>query len=171
MKILKFNWLAKCLVILAVLLCMAALTACSSSSTTTTTPTSTTTATTTSTTSPVTNTTTNPTTTTTTSTTTTTTASGQPVTINLVAQGIAFDQSTLTVPAGAKVIMNFNNKDSMAHNFALYTDSNAGTAIFKGEVITNSSTTYNFTAPSTPGTYFFRCDIHPTQMTGKFIVQ
>jgi plastocyanin len=88
-----------------------------------------------------------------------------------VAQNISFDQSTLTVAAGAKVTMNFNNKDNMPHNFALYTDSSAGTAIFKGTVITNSSTTYTFTAPSTPGTYFFRCDIHPTQMTGKFVVQ
>lgn len=34
-----------------------------------------------------------------------------------------------------------------------------------------ATTTYTFTAPSTPGTYFFRCDVHPTVMTGQFIVQ
>jgi len=33
-----------------------------------------------------------------------------------------------------------------------------------------ATTTYTFTAPSTPGTYFFRCDVHPETMTGQFIV-
>jgi plastocyanin len=33
-----------------------------------------------------------------------------------------------------------------------------------------TTTTYTFTAPSTPGSYFFRCDVHPTQMTGTFVV-
>ena len=28
----------------------------------------------------------------------------------------------------------------------------------------------SFTAPSTPGRYFFRCDVHPTLMTGFLVV-
>jgi plastocyanin len=60
----------------------------------------------------------------------------------------------------------------MPHNFAAYTDQTANNVIFQGQIVTGPATaTYNFTAPSTPGTYFFRCDIHPTQMTGQFIVQ
>jgi hypothetical protein len=31
--------------------------------------------------------------------------------------------------------------------------------------------TEKFTAPSTPGTYYFHCDVHPDQMNGTFIVQ
>jgi plastocyanin len=96
---------------------------------------------------------------------------GQSVTINLVAQGFAFDKATITVPAGASVTINFTNKDSAPHNFALYTNSSATTSIFKGQTVTASSVTYNFTAPSTPGSYFFRCDVHPTMMTGTFVVQ
>jgi len=62
--------------------------------------------------------------------------------------------------------------DAVAHNFALYTDSSATTKIFQGTIITGpATTTYTFSAPSTPGTYFFRCDVHPTTMTGSFIVQ
>jgi len=58
------------------------------------------------------------------------------------------------------------------HNFAVYTDSSATNTIFKGQVITGPETvTYTFTAPAQAGTYFFRCDIHPTVMTGQFIVQ
>ncbi len=102
------------------------------------------------------------------------TASGAPSgPIDLVAQNIAFDKKTITVKAGSMVTINFNNKDSgIPHNFAAYTDSSASTPIFVGAIITGpATTTYTFSAPSTPGTYFFRCDVHPTQMTGQFIVQ
>jgi plastocyanin len=79
--------------------------------------------------------------------------------------------STITVPAGAPVLIHFTNKDSVAHNFALYQDSSYTKSIFIGTVITSSSIDYKFTAPTTPGTYFFRCAIHPSIMTGSFIVQ
>ena len=95
------------------------------------------------------------------------------MTIDLVAQNIAFDKSTITVPAGAQVTVNFDNKDSgIPHNLAVYTNSSATTSIFVGSIITGPKTiTYAFEAPTTPGTYFFRCDVHPTLMTGNFVVQ
>ena len=84
---------------------------------------------------------------------------------------MAFDTSTIVVSAGGLVTVNFDNKDSVPHNFAVYTDSGAQTAIFQGQKITATIITYTFTAPATPGTYFFRCDVHPSKMTGSFIVQ
>jgi len=98
---------------------------------------------------------------------------GQPSAITLTAQNMKFDKSTITVPAGSAVTITFTNNDSgVPHNFALYTDASAATAIFRGTIVNGPGTTkYTFTAPSTPGTYFFRCDVHPTQMTGQFIVQ
>lgn len=96
---------------------------------------------------------------------------GTPETVSLVAQGMAFDKNTITVPAGAIVTIDFDNKDSVPHNFALYANSSAPPpAIFQGTPITASTTTYKFTAPTTTGTYFFRCDLHPFTMTGSFIV-
>jgi plastocyanin len=81
--------------------------------------------------------------------------------------------NTITVPAGKSITVNFDNQDSgIPHNFAVYTNSSATSPIFVGDNITGPARiTYTFTAPSTPGTYFFRCDVHPTQMTGAFIVQ
>ena len=112
------------------------------------------------------------TTTTTTTITTTATSTVNPVTINLAAQNVAFNTNSITVAAGASITVNFNNMDSVPHNFAVYTNSTATTIIFQGAVITGpTTTTYKFTAPTTPGTYFFRCDVHPTIMTGTFIVQ
>ncbi len=108
-----------------------------------------------------------------TATATTAAAAGGTVTVDLSARNIAFDKSTITVPAGADVTVNFDNEDDgIPHNFAVYTDSSATDKIFSGETITGpDTTTYTFTAPSDPGTYFFRCDVHPEQMTGDFVVQ
>jgi plastocyanin len=96
----------------------------------------------------------------------------QTVTLNLVARNMAFDQSTLTAPAGAHVIVRFSNRDAMPHNLAVYTDASARQAIFQGQIVMGpNSATYEFDAPGQPGTYFFRCDVHPTLMTGQFVVQ
>ncbi len=102
-----------------------------------------------------------------------TAAGGAPTAITLTAQNIKFDKSTITVPAGSSVTITFTNNDNgVQHNFALYTDASASTAIYRGSLVTGPGTTkYTFTAPSTPGTYYFRCDVHPTQMYGQFIVQ
>jgi cytochrome c oxidase subunit II len=98
---------------------------------------------------------------------------GSATNIDLTAQNMAFDKKTITVPAGTQITINFNNKDNNTpHNFSVYTDASAGTAIFVGTIITGPSTTnYKFTSPAKPGNYFFRCDVHPTTMTGTLIVQ
>ncbi len=103
----------------------------------------------------------------------TTAAGGEVATVDIAADSMAFDTSTITVPAGAEVTMVFDNQDDgIPHNVAVYMDSSAAEEIFVGETITGpETTTYTFTAPEEPGTYFFRCDVHPQQMTGDFIVE
>jgi glucose/arabinose dehydrogenase len=103
---------------------------------------------------------------------TSTPTGGKTVPITLMAKNIAFNTATITVPAGSTVLMTFINNDAgVPHNFALYTDRSAGTKIFVGDIITGVKTvTYTFTAPATPGNYFFRCDVHPEMMTGTFVV-
>jgi plastocyanin len=98
---------------------------------------------------------------------------GQPVAIALTAQDMQFDTDILAAPAGAIVAVAFENRDAgVQHNLAVYTDTSARTPVFRGLAVTGpGSATYTFTAPSTPGTYHFRCDFHPDQMTGSFVVQ
>lgn len=93
--------------------------------------------------------------------------------ITVTAAGMAFDTSTITVSAGAHLTITFINNDSgVPHNIAFYTSSSATTVIYKGARTTGVSTvTYTFDAPTTPGTYFFCCDVHPSTMTGEFIVK
>jgi plastocyanin len=102
-----------------------------------------------------------------------TNATSNNVTIDIVAKSFAFNTSTITVPAGANVTINFNNMDAgIPHNVAVYENRDAKMAIYVGAVINGPKTiTYNFVAPTTPGTYFFRCDVHPTTMVGDFIVK
>ena len=109
-----------------------------------------------------------------------TAGSGPAVTVDLIAKNMVFSTATITAPAGTTVQVNFHNQESpgssqvtgIAHNFAVYDSPSSATALFSGEIITGGSdAVYRFTAPSTPGTYFFRDDANPLVMNGSFIVQ
>jgi plastocyanin len=89
-----------------------------------------------------------------------------PQVVRLSANNLAFDTDRLDFSAGAEVRVQFDNREAQPHNFALYTDESGGEALFQGEIVTGPATvTYTFMAPP-PGEYFFRCDVHPTEMTG-----
>ena len=100
-------------------------------------------------------------------------ATGGPVAVTLVAQNILFDLSAITASPGVEVTITLDNRDAgVLHNVAVYTNPSASSSIFVGELTTGPTTLDNaFTSPSTPGNYFFRCDVHPDTMTGAFVVQ
>lgn len=93
--------------------------------------------------------------------------------VTISAENIEFSAETVTVAAGAQVTVTFENHDNLPHNFAVYNDDSAADPIFVGDIITgpDEQWTASFTAPTEPGEYFFRCDVHPNQMTGTFVVQ
>ena len=97
---------------------------------------------------------------------------GAPVTVSLTAQDMSFSTNTIRVPASSQVVIQMTNNDSLPHNFALYPTSAAQTPIFQGEVFSgpDATRTFEFTAPSEPGDYYFQCDVHPEQMNGTFVV-
>jgi plastocyanin len=98
-------------------------------------------------------------------------ASGSPAVINLVASNITFDQSQLSAPAGAPFAIQFDNQDAgTQHNVAIYTDSSATTNLFRGAIVTGPAQQAYSVPALQPGTYYFRCDIHPNQMNGTFTV-
>ncbi len=99
-------------------------------------------------------------------------AGSNSIVVNIMAQNRTFNTSTITVPAGAQVTINFDNQDSgVQHDVAFYTDPSASNTIYRILATTGpNKITDTFIAPSTPGAYFFRCDFHPTTMTGQFIV-
>ncbi len=87
------------------------------------------------------------------------------------AAGVQFSTDSLTLTAGEDTALEFKNDDSVEHNFAIYTNESADKDLFVGEIIGGgSSTTYDI-PPLDKGEYFFRCDLHPTAMTGTVIVE
>ncbi len=100
-------------------------------------------------------------------------ATGGPVAVTLVAENVKFDISSITASPGVDVTVTLDNKDAgVLHNVAFYTDRSASTSIAVGGLLTGPATEdVVFTAPSTPGTYYFRCDVHPDTMNGAFTVQ
>jgi len=94
---------------------------------------------------------------------------GGTVTLNLAAQNTAFDQATLTAPAGVTFNILFTNNDAgTPHNVAI-NDASGGQQ-FKGEIFQGVGTR-DYTVPALPaGTYTFVCNVH-ANMTGVLTVQ
>ena len=92
--------------------------------------------------------------------------------LSISAENFQFSTNCLAVTAGQSSTIAFDNKDAgAAHNVAIYTDSSASKNLFRGDIVTGpKSTTYDVGALD-PGTYYFRCDVHPDSMHGTFIVK
>jgi plastocyanin len=91
----------------------------------------------------------------------------------VVAQNVQFTTRSLTAAAGQPVQLTFDNKDAgVLHDVAFYTNSSATTLIYQTDMTTGPAVkTFDFTAPTAPGNYFFRCNVHPDTMTGSFVVR
>lgn len=95
--------------------------------------------------------------------------------VPLVAQGIAFDTSEITLVAGEEATVSLDNRDTAPHNFAIYANEADGQSftepIFDGpDLPGGDSTEYTFPAPEA-GEYYFQCDLHPGSMNGRLIVE
>jgi plastocyanin len=101
------------------------------------------------------------------------TSPGGATNTTLVARNLAFDKRTINASVGGDVTVRLDNQDAgVIHNVAFYTNRNASTKIYVGPTVTGpGQVTDNFKAPTSPGNYFFRCDAHPDQMTGSFVVK
>ena len=91
--------------------------------------------------------------------------------LSIAAQNVLFSTDCLAAPADTPFTIAFDNKDvGVPHNVAIYTDDSATKALFTGEMVTGpKKVTYSVKALPA-GTYFFRCDVHPTTMSGTFVV-
>jgi plastocyanin len=90
--------------------------------------------------------------------------------VELVAKGLKFDKAELAFKSGGEADLAFNNEDSaVPHNVAIYSDQAYTQSLFIGDITVGPlKSDYKFPAPP-PGSYFFRCDVHPF-MSGKVTV-
>ena len=96
---------------------------------------------------------------------------GGTTTTTVTAANIAFDTSTIDLPAGEPSTINFVNEDSgVQHNIAIYPSADdLANPLFRGEVITGPDEIDYAIDPLEAGEYYFHCDIHPT-MSGTVSV-
>lgn len=85
--------------------------------------------------------------------------------VAISALGIAFEQATVSAPAGEPLQIVFANNDAATpHNVAIRKDNPSGEEVFKGEIFDGVATqTYDVPALDA-GTYAFICTVHPNMV-------
>jgi plastocyanin len=96
---------------------------------------------------------------------------GGATTTTVTASNIAFDTSTIDLPAGESSTIHFANDDAgVQHDIAIYPSADdLANPLFRGEVITGPDEIDYAIDPLEAGEYYFHCDIHPT-MSGTVSV-
>ena len=89
---------------------------------------------------------------------------GGAATTTVTASGIAFDTSTIDLPAGEATTIHFVNEDNATqHNIAIYPSADdLANPLFRGDLVTGPGETDYAVDPLEAGEYYFQCDIHPT---------
>jgi plastocyanin len=87
------------------------------------------------------------------------------------AGALSFGTVTLRAPADTSFTIVFDNQaPGVVHNVAVYRDASAAESLFTGDLITGPKTVTYHVSALPAGSYFFRCDAHPQQMTGTLVV-
>jgi plastocyanin len=84
-------------------------------------------------------------------------------TVAISAESIAFDTTTIQLPAGEPSVIAFENREAVPHNVAIY---DGQEALFAGEIFPGPDSRDYEVPALDAGSYEFRCDVHPQQMTG-----
>jgi plastocyanin len=88
-----------------------------------------------------------------------------PVTLSITARNLAFDRTTIAVPANTSVTVNFSNEDTLvAHDFGVSIPFVPHTETCNGPC--TARLTFN---SGPPGSYTFQCSVH-ADMVGTFTV-
>jgi plastocyanin len=103
-------------------------------------------------------------------------AAGGGAELAIIAKDIKFNLSELTVDVGSAYTLTLDNQDAgVQHNWSLYENERAASRNAQSLAATplklgpsKDSTTFSV---SKAGTYFFRCDVHPTTMTGTLLAR
>jgi plastocyanin len=89
--------------------------------------------------------------------------------VELSADNLEFDASTIEAPADTPFTIVFTNLEVQPHNVAVYTEED-GDEIAVGEILMEEGATDEVAVEGlAAGTYYFQCDVHP-DMNGTIVV-
>jgi len=86
----------------------------------------------------------------------------------IVAKDLKFTTPNVNAPANKPFAIDFDNQDSVPHNVTIV--DTKGATVFKGEIFTGPSHKTYSVAALAPGSYAFKCDVHP-DMAGALVAQ
>jgi plastocyanin len=88
--------------------------------------------------------------------------------VEITAEGLAFDASTIEATAGEDFTITLVNTDSAPHNISIYTEEGGESLVTGGTAEPGQTVTIDVSALDA-GEYYFQCDIHP-DMNGSVVV-
>lgn len=91
--------------------------------------------------------------------------------VSLAADRSRFATGSLTAPAGMPFALRFDNREALPHNVSIYADATASRSLFIGATFAGPRTRSYAVPALEAGSYFFRCDVHPTTMTGTLATE
>jgi plastocyanin len=89
--------------------------------------------------------------------------------VEISAANLEFSVTTIEAPAGEAFTITLVNDDSAPHNISIYTEE-GGETLALGATAEGGQTVETEVEALEPGTYFFKCDIHP-DMNGTLVVE
>ncbi|HLA16446.1 MAG TPA: c-type cytochrome [Candidatus Limnocylindrales bacterium] len=93
-------------------------------------------------------------------------------TVDVVAEGIAFDITTMKAPANEQWAIAFDQRDTGVGGHDVDIEKQDGTVVADNPVLTDPGTTTYAIPPLEAGTYVFQCSVHPIPaMTGTLTVE
>ena len=97
------------------------------------------------------------------------TATVEDGTVEISAADLEFNVTTIEATAGEAFTITLVNDDSAPHNISIYTEE-GGETLALGPTAEAGQTVETEVGALEPGTYFFKCDIHP-EMNGTLVVE
>ncbi len=92
--------------------------------------------------------------------------------LTIAAKDTRFSTDRLEARAGAPVSVTFKNEDdSVFHDIAFYRTADAKDLIAKTDLKPGPVTEQLGLPVLPPGTYYFRCDVHPAEMKGELVIK
>lgn len=88
--------------------------------------------------------------------------------VSVTATDFAFEPASPQITGGAQVTVTLTNSGEAPHTLNFYLDEGLRNRLGEtGQVQPGQSGSFTFTAPESGGILYFRCQLHPSQMSGQ----